>query len=59
MTKSPLYYCGEPCSTVTYNGDGYHDVTFTKSRNLIGTLGSGEFGPKYGNVSQRNIMSLW
>ena len=28
-----------------------------KSRNMIGTLGSSEFGPEYGQVFQRNVMS--
>ena len=48
-----------PCQS---NRKLYHIYTVTivihKSRNLIGTLGIAEFGPKQGHVFQSNIMSL-
>ena len=64
MTMIPRYPCGKPCSTGTHDETAISSsieskilsylfaitIVIHKSRNLIGTLGSSEFGPKWGHV---------
>ena len=38
--------------------DATSTIVIHKSRNHIGTLGIAEFGPKYGQIFQINVMSL-